>query len=221
VRRIADLVDRIRMTGRHEPELVDEIVRLSTRFGIMTEYTSFLADERTDHGRLADNRLRAAEVLRRAGEDASAADGAGFALGANQAERRAAEKAPPPTSPAPAATPGESAAPAGATAGGGVLWKAKEGKRDVDRLEVGEVRHVANRAFYKRAGVQNKAQAWVDAEVTDVARADEVVARWSPRFFELLATTTPDENARLAQDGDVLLRIGTRQVFVTDAGEVK
>ena len=35
-------------------ELVDEIVRLSVEFGILTEYTSFLATEGTDLGNWSD-----------------------------------------------------------------------------------------------------------------------------------------------------------------------
>ncbi|MGQ0628192.1 MAG: VIT domain-containing protein [Phycisphaerales bacterium] len=53
-RRIGVLIDQIRQSGaegtpetiKNDPrskELVDEVVRLSTRFGILTEYTSFLA----------------------------------------------------------------------------------------------------------------------------------------------------------------------------------
>jgi Ca-activated chloride channel family protein len=61
-RKIGDLTDAIRQMGaggagaaaaaaRTDPrlkELVDEVVRLSTEFGILTEYTSFLAREGTD-----------------------------------------------------------------------------------------------------------------------------------------------------------------------------
>jgi Ca-activated chloride channel family protein len=59
-RRIAELIDAVRQLGA-EPgsptvdpktkELVDEIVRLSTEFGILTEYTAFLAREGTDFER--------------------------------------------------------------------------------------------------------------------------------------------------------------------------
>jgi len=64
-RKIAELIDTIRQMGadaaksKDDPkvkELVDEIIRLSTEFGILTEYTAFLAREGTD---LADR----AEVL--------------------------------------------------------------------------------------------------------------------------------------------------------------
>ncbi|MFV1964732.1 MAG: hypothetical protein ACC628_04875, partial [Pirellulaceae bacterium] len=72
-RKIGILVDAIRSSGadprnvassRVEPrikELVDEIVRLSTEFGILTEYTAFLAREGTD---LAQHEDVAAEAWR-------------------------------------------------------------------------------------------------------------------------------------------------------------
>jgi len=53
-RRIGYLVDQIRLYGRSE-ELVDEIILLSKRYGIITQYTSFLID--ADY-RLADHELR-------------------------------------------------------------------------------------------------------------------------------------------------------------------
>jgi Ca-activated chloride channel family protein len=45
VRRLGDLIDQIDLHGQSR-ELVDELVALSTRYGILTPYTSFLADER-------------------------------------------------------------------------------------------------------------------------------------------------------------------------------
>jgi Ca-activated chloride channel family protein len=56
-RKIAELIDAVRQSGAdpsascNDPttkELVDEIIRLSTEFGILTEYTAFLAREGTD-----------------------------------------------------------------------------------------------------------------------------------------------------------------------------
>lgn len=55
-RRIAELIDEVRQQGADggstddskTKELVDEIVKLSTEFGILTEYTAFLAKEGTD-----------------------------------------------------------------------------------------------------------------------------------------------------------------------------
>ncbi len=45
VRRLGDLIDQIDLHGQNR-ELIDELVALSTRYGILTPYTSFLADER-------------------------------------------------------------------------------------------------------------------------------------------------------------------------------
>jgi Ca-activated chloride channel family protein len=56
-RKIAELIDAVRQMGAdpaasaddpRAKELIDEIVRLSTEFGILTEYTAFLAREGTD-----------------------------------------------------------------------------------------------------------------------------------------------------------------------------
>lgn len=44
-RRVGYLIDQIDMAGQNK-ELVDELVSLSTRYGILTPYTAFLADER-------------------------------------------------------------------------------------------------------------------------------------------------------------------------------
>ncbi len=69
-RKIAELIDVIRQMGAEpgastdEPkikELVDEIVRLSTEFGILTEYTAFLAREGTE---LSDRELVLGEAVR-------------------------------------------------------------------------------------------------------------------------------------------------------------
>lgn len=43
-RRIGELIDELDLNGRNQ-ELIDELVLLSTQHGIMTPYTSFLADE--------------------------------------------------------------------------------------------------------------------------------------------------------------------------------
>lgn len=79
-RRIAFLIDQIRQAGAESAlrpavvgrstlddarsqELVDEIMRLSTRFGILTEYTAFLATEGTDLANWSDLKLGCAREL--------------------------------------------------------------------------------------------------------------------------------------------------------------
>jgi Ca-activated chloride channel family protein len=54
VRRLGDLIDQVDMHGQNR-ELIDELVALSTKYGILTPYTSFLADERvTLHASVAN-----------------------------------------------------------------------------------------------------------------------------------------------------------------------
>jgi Ca-activated chloride channel family protein len=61
-RRIGYLIDQLRLHGENT-ELVEEVVRLSKRFGIITEYTSFLVDE--DHGRPMEELYRVARTRMR------------------------------------------------------------------------------------------------------------------------------------------------------------
>jgi Ca-activated chloride channel family protein len=91
VRRVGDLIDQIDMHGQNR-ELVDELVSLSTKYGIMTPYTSFLADERvTLHASLA-NTAAATESLRSLGEVTGLAGVAqrDFKQGLMKAERESA-----------------------------------------------------------------------------------------------------------------------------------
>ncbi|WP_171190016.1 VIT and vWA domain-containing protein, partial [Alienimonas chondri] len=71
-RRIGELLDRIDLDGEN-PELVEELVALSTRYGILTPYTAFLAEEEVRLDALALNRGMA---RRRLNESLARTDGA-------------------------------------------------------------------------------------------------------------------------------------------------
>ena len=60
-RRVGDIIDELDLKGRNE-ELVNELVALATEHGILTPYTSFLADETSDVRDVAGNRGRAFEA---------------------------------------------------------------------------------------------------------------------------------------------------------------
>jgi Ca-activated chloride channel family protein len=62
VRRLGDLIDQIDLHGQNK-ELVDELVALSTKYGILTPYTSFLADERVQLHALSENTVRSRRAL--------------------------------------------------------------------------------------------------------------------------------------------------------------
>jgi Ca-activated chloride channel family protein len=61
-RRVGYLIDQIDLSGQNR-ELVDELVSLSTRYGILTPYTSFLADERVPLHAALENSMRTRDSL--------------------------------------------------------------------------------------------------------------------------------------------------------------
>ncbi len=61
-RRVAALLEQIDLDGQND-ELVDELVALSTRYGILTPYTSFLAEEDAAFASRDDLRLRGSRAL--------------------------------------------------------------------------------------------------------------------------------------------------------------
>ena len=62
MRRVGDLIDQIDLHGQNK-ELVDELVALSTKYGILTPYTSFLADERVQLHARSENAHRSSVAL--------------------------------------------------------------------------------------------------------------------------------------------------------------
>jgi Ca-activated chloride channel family protein len=124
VRRVGEILEEIDLKGKND-ELVKELVELATRHGIITPYTSFLADENTNvrdvaaNAARADRRLSALEAteglsgvsqrqfrgsLQRAvaGESRSRAANEAFAPGMDAAYRSSGGAA----GPAPLAAPG-------------------------------------------------------------------------------------------------------------------
>jgi Ca-activated chloride channel homolog len=138
-RRIATLVDAISQMGAGGPgkaastlvttdpklkELVDEIVKLSTEFGILTEYTSFLAREGTDLSKKDDVMAQATRNF----QDRAIATRSGVG-GVNQAVN------------------------AGAQRGQSQLNMNNEFfDSNMNRVSISSVQQVNDRAFYQRGG---------------------------------------------------------------------
>ena len=57
VRRVGEIIDEIDLHGQNQ-ELVNELIALATKHGILTPYTSFLADETANVRDLASSRQR-------------------------------------------------------------------------------------------------------------------------------------------------------------------
>lgn len=185
VRRVGEIIDELDLKG-HNDELVKEMVALSTRHGILTPYTSFLADETVQLQAMAQNAATAGERLSLLRETQGAG---GFhqraikgslqraenAAEAKKADRYAAEYSYRGASLGSSATgrpaaPGQANKPAAAEPG-----LATDALADLE-----PVRNIGNKAFYRRG------QRWVDSTVTDEQdKKAQRVAQFSDDYFKL------------------------------------
>lgn len=165
-RRTGWLMEQIRSNGEQK-ELVDEIVDLGTRYGIVTPYTSYLAIEQNAQPVTSSNVT---------GADMSSSNGGRFGSGA--ANRRAKE------APMAAAAPKDVKTTTGASA----VQQSKRAReqQETERIDADDslsstVKTANGKTFYLRDNV------WTDAEFKQDARLPEtVVAFGSNEYFELL-----------------------------------
>jgi Ca-activated chloride channel family protein len=196
MRRVGFLLDQVQLHGQNK-EVIDEIVQLSKDYGIITPYTSFLADERTSlastaaaHHEMMD---KAADSAKKLEEGFSGGEGQNNAMN-RQALNQAAQARP-------------SAAPAAAKGGGGgrdgAYVAQQVGASDAGAYERGEqkalasVRQVNNQVLYRRG------QTWMtpDAAKIDAEKdADKIIQidRFSKEYFELAAKNSVQENQVLS-----------------------
>ncbi|MFO0871324.1 MAG: VIT domain-containing protein [Pirellulales bacterium] len=92
VRRVGEIIDQIDLQGSNK-ELVDELVTLSRQHGILTPYTSFLADDQPTFRDTAAARREATDRLRALSVEAGAG---GFSQRANKGLMQNAATAPAP-----------------------------------------------------------------------------------------------------------------------------
>jgi Ca-activated chloride channel family protein len=187
VRRVGYLLDEIQLHGRSK-EVIDELIRLSKTYGIMTPYTSFLADERTHLARPSDVRAKAAGL---AADLAEAASGEEAQRAAVARKEMAME---------------DKAVPAGVPANGGkgapdsvVMYgnTAREAYEQEKVEYVAGIRTVGNVSLYRRG------RAWVAAELTDMdmktgAARIKTITRYSKEYFDLVRHNTVSENQVMA-----------------------
>lgn len=230
-RRVGDLIDQIDLHGQNK-ELVDELVSLSTKYGILTPYTSFLADERVQLHAQAENRARSVESLARLNEVTGqagvaqrgakqsylAADRAagpanyaemkseGAALGEPNALTRSASGP---------VVPGRPGGMGGAMMGGrmssmfGVVVKDAEGR---DSFAT-SVRQIGSKTFYR------KGNRWVDSAVKpqDETKA-KVIRQYSDAFFALARSQSAEMNQYLTFEEPVTVALdGTVYRFEPEA----
>ena len=214
MRRVGEIIDQIDLNGKND-ELVKELVSLATKHGILTPYTSFLADENSDHRDLARNqdrandqlgRLRQADgqsgVAQRAAKgayqraEAAGVPGAGFGGGAREAEALADLNA----------TPAEKkqleqklSANAGKAAQGNAFYFGAEKGEEV---VVDTIRNVGQKTFFLRNGQ------WVDSSLTKEEEAKpQQIERFSKEYFKLAEELGKDGAPYLAIEEPVIVKL--------------
>jgi Ca-activated chloride channel family protein len=214
MRRIGEIIDELDLKGKND-ELINELVMLSTKHGILTAYTSFLADENAPVRELADfreNNRRASLALDRLSET----DGLGGV--AQRDEKKSLQET---NQPAAAAAPAFGV-PGGGSGGFGGGGLAQAGRGAVVRglRAANTYRDVDKDAEVLASGIQNagketlyrRGKLWIATNAQKIdPEKDEAkikrVKRFSDEYFEIVRANTQEENAVLAtqQEGEELL----------------
>lgn len=225
-RRIGQIIDEIDLHGENK-ELVDELIVLSKRHGILTPYTAYLAEERTDLNDLSRGRRIASDRLERLNEESGE-------LAFNQREfksrlksaGRAAEPAP-----ADAFGLGQRMAMDGAAArsssrfSGGNRPQVAAGKAqhlsivaEDESIAAGPepVKRIGAKTFYRRDG------RYVDSDATKEQLADPIrIERFSDKYFDLLKDLDDDAKVYFAEDAEVLVVLKGKAYLITQPKQKK
>jgi Ca-activated chloride channel family protein len=228
VRRVGEIIDEIDLHGKNQ-ELVNELVALATRHGILTPYTSFLADENANIRDVAATQLQTGAALdglqRESGEFAfgqrvvkgslqlaNQAPGAGYATGQYGSGY-------------PGAMPGDAAGAMagrrGTRAGGGAMAggagfgapgpgapAAGSGMPGMQPLAenpavVTTVINVGKKTFFRR---QDR---WEDSVLTEQQLQNlKHIERYSDEFFALSRQYGKEVVKYLALEGNVVILLG-------------
>jgi Ca-activated chloride channel family protein len=194
-RKIAELIDAVRQMGadpgKSDPkvkELVDEIVRLSTEFGILTEYTAFLAREGTELSDRAEVYNEASRMLeRRAMRDRSGISGV------NQSFNMIQQKAQ-------------------------ITLNARNDYYDpqMNRVSIANVQQINDQAYYRR-GNRWVDSRLVNKEEDNV-KAAKIIEFGSKEFMEIAEKLAKENRqGSIALAGDVLLLINGEPVLIKNS----
>lgn len=206
VRRIGEIIDQIDLQGKNQ-ELIDELVAIATRHGIITPYTSFLADDQQDFRDLAGNRRSAGVQL----EALSQTSGrSGFEQRALKGFLQRAQNAPAATPAAPSSADAPQFGQGGFGAGelrGGRGLPGNPATATVPLEEAEEaarpaVKIVGKKTFYRRG------DRWIDASVTKEQEEQAVkLERYSKEWFDLVDKHGKDIAKYLSLEGSIVLKI--------------
>ena len=192
-RKIAEMIDEIRQlgadgnVGSNDPrmkELVDEIVKLSTEFGILTEYTAFLAREGTDLSDAAATREEASYNYRDRAMSSRAGIGA-VSQSLNMIEQKGQKK---------------------------VNVRNEFFDDKMRRVQINTVQQVNDRAFYRKSGRWVDSRLVEKEREIKPSRVIEFGSDEYYQLAQRLART--GRQGSIALTGDILLEIDGETILV-------
>jgi Ca-activated chloride channel family protein len=214
VRRVGEILDELDLKGKND-ELVKELVELATRHGILTPYTSFMADESVNIRDVAGNASRADRRL----EALDLSEGrAGFAQRAMKGGMQRAAQAPAGSSGGAFgynAQPAEmaetlktlSSTPAFQSGGAGKDYSVAADKELAAVAQ--NIRNVGNRTFYQRSG------RWVDSSLHGDQEANaKRIKQFSDEYFELARRHGRTLSQYMVFDEPVLLNLENQAYLI-------
>jgi Ca-activated chloride channel family protein len=201
MRRVGQILDDIDLHGKND-ELVKELVSLSLRHGILTPYTSFIADE-TGRARAAG--AQAFDAADRLNSLHDVSGEFGVEQRRFKGEYQYAERAPA-ALPLPQARSSSDSAqstngPRGGFGGGAYAGKSKDDAKKAEE----NMRYAGSKVFYRRAN------RWVDsklpADEKEVKTKPIQIKRFSTEYFELVDKHGKEVAKFLAMDEPVTIEL--------------
>ena len=200
MRRIGELIDQLDLEGKNQ-ELIDEMIALSLKHGIVTPYTSYLADDQAAPEQLADRGLRRRATVDSLSTLEAASCAEGFSGRSFKQQNKLADNLQGLSernaqglsfgAPNSAIAPGQLGG--GFSSGGGPVEIEK-----LSRVTEQGVRQVGAVTLYKRSGVliaENAASLDLEKEKDKIV----IVERFSEAWFDLVAKNSDLENLILSE----------------------
>jgi Ca-activated chloride channel family protein len=185
-------MDEIRLHGE-EPELKNEVIRLSQKYGVMSPYTSYLVQEEA----LADQNVRTISpgIIYPAGRSKDTAGVGGIRTSAQAFHIN-----------------GVAMAPESGVLAVQLSKKSREMKEAEAVSDEFWVKHIRGRTFYL------KDEIWVDNDYTDQKTID---MKYGSMAYTELALTYPDLVKFLALGEKVIFKYKDRFIKISDTGREK
>jgi Ca-activated chloride channel family protein len=195
VRRVGEIIDELDLKGRNE-ELVKELVELSTKHGILTPYTAFLADENAQRHDVARNAAKAGQRLSRLSDVSGQS---GFSQRAFKGALQNAEAAAQADARFSVPALEHASGPVSGGAGSSLAYDAYDAAEREEQVKAAQnVLQLGRKTFYRRGN------GWVDSSVSpEQEKNARKIERFSAAYFNLVEQHGKDVAKYLSIEGPV------------------